>query len=76
MEEKEYCRSAVHLAHFGAFASLFIPSIGFSLAVCCLIVNHMERKYYDTGRGLRAGILSMIWAVLNWLAGAAAVGFI
>lgn len=76
MEKKEYCKTAVKLAILGAFASFFLPSVGFSLSVCCLVVNHMERKYYDTGKGLLAGTLGIVWALLNWLVGASVAGLL
>lgn len=76
MEKKEYCKTAVKLAILGAFASFFLPSVGFSLSVCCLVVNHMERKYYDTGKGLLAGTLGIVWALLNWLVGASFAGLL
>lgn len=76
MENKEYCKTAVKLAILGAFASLFLPSVGFSLSICCLVVNHMERKYYNTDKGLLAGIFGIIWALLNWIVGAINTGLI
>lgn len=76
MEKKEYCKTAVKLAILSAFASFFLPSVGFSLSVCCLVVNHMERKYYDTGKGWLAGTLGIVWALLNWLVGASVAGLL
>ena len=67
MEKKGKCRSAFNLAVWGAIIGVVImPSIGITLAVSGLIVNTMERKYYDMTPGLIANIISIVLSVTMW----------